>query len=211
LYVIGGKALLHTKVHRSYGLARSFALVVIVLQTTMFSACASRPNSVSSIATAEGAVQGRVISYTYASLDERVVSSESMQGRATALAFLTTYGDASLAQAKFLNQVYQHHVPPVHVAVVFVERRENRPLMRLFREALGVSYPLAFADSHLTTGEPVFPSLDAVPTVVVLDGAGQEQWRKVGIATPEELHKALKKAQNGRDDHDAQTGRSAPR
>jgi hypothetical protein len=139
--------------------------------------------------------RGPVVDYRFESLDERAVSLDGLKGRATAIAFITTFGDASIVQARFLRKVFKDHVPRINAAVVFMEPVENRPLARVFRDAVGLPFPAAMASPAQVKGEGPFAGLDTVPSVVVLDPSGHEVWRKTGAATPEELVRAVRDAQ----------------
>jgi hypothetical protein len=137
------------------------------------------------------------VRYEFSSLDERPVSSEALQGRATVLVFLTTFGgnNDSIVQARFARKVYREHVPRINAAAVFMEPMNNLPLVRIYRDSVGLPFPIAMADTDTIAGKGPFRGVDAVPSAVVLDNQGREVWRKIGIATPAELRTALRKAQ----------------
>jgi acetyl-CoA carboxylase alpha subunit len=111
--------------------------------------------------------------------------------------FITTYGDASIVQARFLKKAIKEHVPRANAAAVFLERVENRPLARMFSDKLELPFPTAMGDEASIAGKGPFSGVDTVPSVVVLDEQGREVWRKVGVAHPEELDRALREAQRG--------------
>jgi hypothetical protein len=140
--------------------------------------------------------RGEPVAYAYESLDDREVSLAALKGRATVLVFIATYGDASIVQARFLKKVVAEHVPRINAAAVFMEPIENRPLARIFRDTVGLPYPLAMADSPTIAGHGPFVGLDTVPSVVVLDDEGREVFRKVGVAYPDELIRAVRDAQS---------------
>lgn len=143
------------------------------------------------------AATGAPIAYEFASLDERPVSLAGLRGRATVLIFVTTYGDPSIVQARFLKKVFRGYTPRFHAAAVFMERVDNRPLARIWRDKLDLPYPAAMADEASIAGRGVFAGVDTVPSTVVLDEQGREVWRKTGVAGPEELERALRLAQRG--------------
>ena len=123
------------------------------------------------------------------------MSLTALKGRATVILFIATYGDASIVQARFAKKVLAEHAPRINVAAVFMEPIENRPLARIFRDAIGLPYPLAMADPAAIAGRGAFAGIDTVPSAVVLDNEGREVWRKVGVAHADELIRALKDAQ----------------
>lgn len=153
--------------------------------------CSSTP-----AAEAPGPVaRGPVIEFDFASLDDRPVSRQGLAGRATIVAFLATYGDASLLQARYVKKAFREHSPRVNAAAVFLEPIENRPLVRVFRDAADLPFPAAMGDATTITGHGPFAGIDTVPSVVVLDATGREAWRKIGVASNEELRQALREAQ----------------
>ncbi len=140
---------------------------------------------------------GPPLSFHFDSLDEREVSSEALRGRATVLLFLTTYGDPSLLQARYAKKVVGAHTPRINAAAVFLERVDNRPLVRIYRDASGIGFPCAMADEGTVRGEGPIAGTGTVPMVVVLDAEGREVWRKIGVALPDEITRALRDAQRG--------------
>lgn len=141
------------------------------------------------------AQRGAPIRFAYESLDDRPVSTEGVHGRATVVLFLVTYGDPSIIEARFVKKVLREHVPRINAAGIFLERIDNRPLARVFRDSLDLPFPLAMADEASIAGKGPFAGVDTVPTVVVLDAQGREVFRKVGVTYPGEIERALKEAQ----------------
>lgn len=136
-----------------------------------------------------------MVEYNYESLDDRPVSREALKGRACVVVFLASYGDASLLQARFLKKVFREHTPRINAAAIFLEPIENRPLVRVFRDAADLPFPVAMSDAETIVGKGAFTGIDTVPSVVVLDPEGRESWRKVGLASADELRQALRDAQ----------------
>ncbi|MCU0687637.1 MAG: TlpA family protein disulfide reductase [Polyangiaceae bacterium] len=134
-------------------------------------------------------------SFRYESLDEHEVSSNALKGRATVIVFAATYGDASLLQTRFVQKVHAEHTPRINAAAVFLEPVENRPLVRVFCNSLDLRFPAAMADADTIQGKGAFTGLNTVPSTVVLDAQGREVWRKVGVAIPDELKAAVRRAQ----------------
>jgi hypothetical protein len=118
--------------------------------------------------------------FAFQALDGRAISSESLSNRVTGIAFLTTYDVHSQAEARLLAQIERHHSPRVNVVALVLEAPENRPLVEAFVVSLGIGYPVALAGLH------------HVPSVVVLDRAGQEAWRHVGFVGEAALDAAVR-------------------
>jgi hypothetical protein len=136
-----------------------------------------------------------VVTFEFASLDERPTSTEGTRGRVTVLLFLTTYGDPSILAARFLTKVYREHAPRFNAVAVFLERVENRPLARIFVDTLALPFPSAMGSDADIAGKGPFKGLDTVPSVVILDRLGREVFRKVGVAKPDEIVRVLRGAE----------------
>jgi len=120
------------------------------------------------------------------------LGAETMHGRPSLIGFITTYDMASQAQARFLNGILQKHVGKVQVAAIVLERADNRPLVIAFRDGLGLGFPVAMGDADLIGGRGPFGDVHAVPATVLLDTEGRLVWKKLGLATEEEIEKALR-------------------
>jgi hypothetical protein len=121
-----------------------------------------------------------------------VLDSDSLRGRTTLIAFLTTYDLASQAEARFVSHILRTHTPRINVAAIVLERPENRPLVVAFRDGLGLQYPVAMGDAALISGEGPFGDVHAVPSTVVLDVEGRVVWKHIGLAKEDELEQALR-------------------
>jgi hypothetical protein len=119
------------------------------------------------------------------------LDADSLRGRTTLLAFLTTYDLASQAEARFVTHIFRTHTPRINAAAIVLEPFENRPLVVAFRDALRLEYPVAMGDATLIAGEGPFGDVHAVPSTVVLDSEGRMVWRHIGLAKEDELERAL--------------------
>ena len=96
--------------------------------------------------------------------------------------------------AKRLDAVVREHKPRANAGAVALEAPNDAPLVDVFKSSLGLSYPVALAN---TTGfdEPSpFGRIDQVPTLVVLDRRGREVARAQGVVTEREIDTALTRA-----------------
>ncbi len=130
--------------------------------------------------------------FEFVTLDGQPFSTETVAGRVTVIAFITTYDMASQAQARFLSGLARRHVPRINAAALVLEPPENRPLVEAFVAALKLPYPVAFADPATIAGKGPFAGLHHVPSVIILDRSGREAWRRVGLAEPEEIEQAIR-------------------
>ena len=120
------------------------------------------------------------------------LDSDALGGRATLIAFLTTYDLASQAEARFVTHLFHTHLPRINAAAIVLEPPENRPLVVAFRDGLGLEYPVAMGDSALIAGEGPFGDVHAVPSTVVLDSEGRLVWKHIGLAKEDEIEHALR-------------------
>lgn len=138
------------------------------------------------------------VSFAWTDLRGRPLSTASMRGRVTVLAFIATYDVASQAQTRFVTALSKRHVPRLNVALVVLEQPSNRPLVEAFVDSLGIEYPVAFADAATLAGEGPFEGLHHVPSVVVLDREGRERARRLGLATEQDLEDLVREVEDAR-------------
>jgi hypothetical protein len=125
------------------------------------------------------------------SLDEREVSTATVAGKPTVIAFVTTWDLSSQAQIDYLVPMAKRDGARVNYVMVALQERKERVLVEVYAQHLGVTFPAAMADEELIAGGGSFGALKAVPTTVILDRAARMVWRHVGIARPEEIREGL--------------------
>ena len=135
---------------------------------------------------------GPALQFTFEALDGKPLTSESLRGRITVLAFLTTYDFPSQAEARFLSSIARRHTPRLNAAALILEAPENRPLVEAFTSSLALPYPVALADSATIAGEGAFAGLHHVPSIVILDREGREVYRRVGLIEEPALEQAIR-------------------
>lgn len=132
------------------------------------------------------------VEFVFDSLDDRPVSSASMRGKPSVIAFVQTGDQRSQAQVKFLIAMAQNDGDKTNYALVALEPRMNRELVEVYKSSLGVTFPVALADATSLTGGGPFGEWKGVPTVVILDREGKLRWRAEGrIVRADELRAAL--------------------
>jgi hypothetical protein len=132
------------------------------------------------------------IEFKLDSLDDREVSTGTITGRPTVIAFVTTWDLSSQAQIDYLVPMAKRDGSDVNYVMVALQERQDRELVEVFVHGLGVTFLGAMADQELMAGGGPFGSLKAVPTLVILDRSARMVWRHVGIARPEEIRDGLK-------------------
>lgn len=133
-----------------------------------------------------------VPAFSFATLDGQEVSSQSLMGRNTIIAFVATYDLASQAQARFLATLERNHTPRINAAILVLDPPQNLPLAQYFVRTLGIRFPAALVDEDTRAGHGAFPGLHHVPSVVVLDRRGRERYRHVGLVELETLEGVLR-------------------
>ena len=165
-------------------------LLAVALAVTL-AACSPPPEPAHAPAVS-AAPSGSPLHFAFETLDGKPLTSESLRGRITVLAFLTTYDFPSQAEARFLSSIARRHTPRLNAAALILEAAENRPLAEAFTAALGLPYPVALADSATIAGEGAFAGLHHVPSIVILDREGREAYRHVGLIEEPALEQAIR-------------------
>jgi hypothetical protein len=133
-------------------------------------------------------VSDKVVAYSFDPLeDERPVSSESMRGKPTVIAFVTTGDIVGQAQVSYLVHMAKNDADRVNYAVVALHPRKEIVLVEAYRKTLGVEFPVGLGDASATNATGPFGEIRAVPTVVILDRVGRMVWKHTGLAKNEEL------------------------
>lgn len=138
---------------------------------------------------------GDPVRFSFETLDGKPLTSESLRGRITVIALLTTYDLHSQAEARFLSSITRRHTPRLNGVALILEPAENRPMAEAFTAALKLPYPVALADEATIAGEGVFPGLHNVPSVIILDRDGREVYRHVGLIEEAPLDEAIRAAE----------------
>jgi thiol-disulfide isomerase/thioredoxin len=134
---------------------------------------------------------GPPVQFSLESLDSRPVSTGSVVGKPTVVAFVTTWDLSSQAQVDFLVPMSKKDGDQVNYVMVALQEAKDRELVEVFAHGLGVTFPAALGDEEMIEGRGSFGSVRAVPTTVVLDRAARMVWRHVGLARPEEIREGL--------------------
>jgi hypothetical protein len=135
---------------------------------------------------------GARVEFAYDALDARPVSASAMRGKPTVIAFVTTYDLGSQAQVNYLVAMAKHDADKVNYALVALEKREERELVEVYKTNLGVTFPVALADETTITGGGPLGDVHRIPTVVIFDREGRLVWKKVGLATSDEIRVAMR-------------------
>lgn len=165
----------------------------ILVISLAFSGVACAPEPPASQPVFASVARSEPLHFQYPLIDGKTwLTAEALRGRPTVLGFLTTYDVASQAEARFLNGLARRHAGRVQFAVIMLERADNRPLIIAFRDGLELGYPVALGDADLIGGAGPFGDVHVVPSTVMLDAQVRLVWKKLGLASEEELEKALR-------------------
>ena len=135
---------------------------------------------------------GEPVPFAFDSLDERIVSADTMRGKPTLIAFVTTDSLAAQAQVDFLVAMAKKDAIAVNYVVVALGPEDTRELVELYRRALHVTFPVAMADGATLAGGGSFGDVRAVPVTILLDRDGRVVWRADGrVAKSAEMRAAM--------------------
>jgi hypothetical protein len=134
----------------------------------------------------------RPVHYAFDSLDDRAVTSETMRGKPTVLAFVTTGDLVGQAQVSYLVHMAKNDGSDVNYVMIALHPRKEIVLVEAYMQTLGVTFPAALAEASATTATGPFGEIPAVPTVVILDRGGRIVWKHVGLAKNEELRSHMR-------------------
>jgi hypothetical protein len=131
------------------------------------------------------------IEFSFDSLDARPVSSGSMRGKPTIVAFVTTDSLPAQAQVDFLSAMAKRDADRVNYAVVAFAA--DRELVDLYAKSLALKFPVAAIDPGKASGTTAFGDLSLVPVTVLLDRHGHMVWRaEARVAKPDEIRAAMR-------------------
>jgi hypothetical protein len=161
-----------------------------LLAALLLAACSSEPRP----PTVATAARSAPIEFAYGTPSGETFSSRNTRGRVTAILFVATFDLTSQLMARRLDEVVRRHTPRVNAGAVALEAPNDAPLVDVFKSSLGLSYPVALANSTGFDQPTPFGKLDQVPTLVVLDTRGREVARAQGVVSERELDAALSAA-----------------
>jgi len=138
--------------------------------------------------------RGPSLWYRFPLPDGSSIGTDELSGRSTVVLFLTTYDPVSQAIALRLD-AYQHtHAPRINVLAVALEPPQNAPLVAVYRETLGIGFPVALADQDTFDGRGCFGDVRAVPALVLLDSESRLVRRGVGVSAFAEIEGLLNRS-----------------
>jgi hypothetical protein len=155
-------------------------------------ACA--PSTPAASSAAARVQRSEPVSFSFPGIDQETVSSETTRGRATVLAFITTYDIPSQLLVRRVGEVIVRFTPRANAAAVVLEAPLYAELLPAYSSSLDLPFPVVMADFETLQGRGHFGEIQNVPTVVVLDREGREVWRRQGPLTGEEIEAALRLA-----------------
>lgn len=139
-------------------------------------------------------VSGRPLEFSYVAPDGTPISSETMRGRTTLVALVTTYDWASQLLLRRVNQALVSHVPRLNALGVVLEDPSYSVLLDTFSNSLDLAFPLVMADQATLDGSGPFAPLAYVPTLLVLDAGGGLVARLQGPVDRAQIDSALEQA-----------------
>ena len=137
---------------------------------------------------------GAPIVFSFITPDGTPISNETMSGRPTLIALVTTYDWASQLLLRRVNQTLLSHVPRVNALGVVLEEPSYSVLLDTFAKSLNLRFGLVMADRPTLAGDGPFAPLTYVPTLLVLDAQGRLLARLQGPVERAEIDAALEGA-----------------
>jgi hypothetical protein len=134
------------------------------------------------------------VSFSFTGMNQEAVTSETTRGRATLLAFITTYDLPSQMLVRRVGELIVRFTPRANAAAVVMEPPLYAELLPTYSSALSLPFPVVMADFQTLQGRGHFGGIQNVPTVVVLDREGREVWRRQGPLDADEIEAALRLA-----------------
>jgi hypothetical protein len=96
--------------------------------------------------------------------------------------------------ARRLNEAMRTHKKRFNAGAVVLEAPSAAPLADVFRQSLGLIYPVAMSDGAERSADGPFGMIETVPTLVLLDRDGRERYRSSGVLSSRDLDEALTRA-----------------
>lgn len=137
------------------------------------------------------AASGRPVVFAFGTPDGKIFGSGTTRGRATAVLFVTTFDLSSQVMARRLDEVIRRHRPRANAGAVVLEAPDHGTLAEVFRDTLGLSYPVGLALSPGVQEGGPFGRIDRVPSLFVLDRDGRLVFEAAGVLTAAEIERAL--------------------
>lgn len=169
---------------------RAIATTSVAFAAACGGGSASEPAKEAPVVGVSTAPQSPVVDFAFDSLDARPVSSKTLGGKPTILAFIQT-GDAwCQGQTEFLVEMAKRDGDKVNYLLVALDPPQNRELVEFYVQKLKVGFPVGLGD--VQTSAAGF-GLSKLPTTLVLDRAGRVTWRVDGrIAKSSEIREQMK-------------------
>jgi hypothetical protein len=145
-------------------------------------------------ATSAGRPLSSALVFAYGTTQGGQFASAGTRGRVTAVLFVTTFDVASQLMARRLNDAMRTHGRRFNSGAVVLEAPSAAPLAEVFRQSLGLIYPVAMSDGADQSGDGPFGAIESVPTLVILDQSGRQRFRRAGVLSSRELDQALTRA-----------------
>ena len=117
------------------------------------------------------------VAFQIYSIDERPITSQTVRGKPTVMAFATTGGIKGQAQLNFLVIMAKHDEGKNNYVFVALEPRDNRQLVEEYKRFLGITFPIGMADDEMLQGLGPFGDVRAEPTTIILDRQGRVVFR----------------------------------
>ncbi len=131
-----------------------------------------------------------VPTYSYASLDGKAMSSDSLRGKVVLVNFWATWCTPCKVEMPLLEMMHKRHEEAGFLVVGLAVDRVSTEVVRAFVVERGVSYPIAHVGPE---AEQVFGGVRGYPTSFLLDRTGRIRHTVIGPVAPLSLEPAVRR------------------
>lgn len=128
--------------------------------------------------------------YEYATLDGRVLGSDSLRGKVVLVNFWATWCLPCRAEMPLLDQMQQRHANAGLVILGLAVDRASTASVRAFVEERGITYPIAHVGPE---AEQTFGGVRGYPTSFLIDRTGRIRHTVLGPIAPLSLEPAVRR------------------
>jgi thiol-disulfide isomerase/thioredoxin len=119
--------------------------------------------------------------YALPSVDGPPLALDGLRGKVVILTFFATWCFPCVAEVEPLKHLAARHPKDLQIVSVGMDL-EGTLVLKPFRDAMAISYPVLVADAATRQGTSPFGPIQQLPSTFVLDGEGRVQAAFAGVA-----------------------------
>jgi thiol-disulfide isomerase/thioredoxin len=122
--------------------------------------------------------------FSLTTIDGEPVQLDQFRGRVVVLDLMATWCNPCVLQMEHLNQLRNHYPPgQLEILSIGVDLKESAEQLRTFKNDNFATWRFA----RDTDGLGQKYDASSIPTLVIIDQEGRQQWRHAGVTTYEDL------------------------